>query len=200
MSRQQSAGARLAQMLGMRPVLIGIGLLMSSTANAEPDAFVERPLALTAQAGVGTPLGFYGIAADLALRSDVSIEAGVGRGLVGTQVSAQVRARVVPLGANWLALGAGLSEGHYEHRDPFYGIEYMPTVVDRAYWANVELSIERRTLQGFDVRVYAGAGAVFAGERQRCSDNDAGTVPCSGSARGLWAPYIGLSVGYALKI
>lgn len=72
--------------------------------------------------------------------------------------------------------------------------------VDRAYWANLELSFERRTLGGFHLRVYAGAGAVFAGERQRCSDGDADTMPCSGSARGLRTPYIGLSIGYAPRI
>ncbi len=190
----------LHEMLDMRPAWVGIGVLMASNARAEPDAYVERPLVLSAHAGLGTPLGFYGIAADLAVHSRISIEAGVGSGLVGTQVAAHVRARVVRLGTGWFAFGAGLSEGHYEHRDPFFGIEYLPTVVNRAYWANVELSFERRTLGGFHVRFYFGAGAVFAGERQRCSDGDAGTMPCSGSARGLWSPYTGVSLGYALKL
>jgi len=184
----------------MRPAWFCFGLLTASNANAEPDAYVERPLALCAQVGLGTPLGFYGIAADYAVHPNISIEAGVGSGLVGTQVAAQVRARVAQLDSNWLSLGVGVSEGHYEHREPFFGIEYAPTVVDRAYWANAELSFERRTLGGFQVRAYAGAGAVFAGERQRCYDGDAGTMPCSGSARGLWNPYIGISLGYALKI
>lgn len=75
---------------------------MASTASAEPDAFFERPLAVTVHAGLGTPLGFYGVAADLAVRSRLSIEAGVGSGPVGTQVAVNVRARVVRLGTRRL--------------------------------------------------------------------------------------------------
>lgn len=183
----------------MRRAWVGLSLLMAATAHADPDAYVERPLAVSAQAGVGTPLGFYGVAVDFAVLSRISIQAGVGSGLVGTQVATQLRARVVRIGTGWFSIGAGVSEGHYEYRDPFIGIEYEPTTVDRAFWANGELSLERRTLGGFDVRVYAGAGVVFSGERQRCSDGNAGTMPCSGSARGLWSPYIGLSLGYALR-
>ena len=184
----------------MQPAWIGVGLLIASNANAEPDPFVERPFALSAHVGAGTPLGFYGIAADLAIRSRVSIEAGVGLGLVGIQLAAHARARVVRLDQHWLALGFGLSEGHYEHRDPFFGIEYAPTVVDRAFWANVELSLERRTRWGCHVRFYAGAGVVFAGERQRCYYGDAGTIECSGSARGLKTPFVGVTLGYAPKL
>lgn len=180
--------------------MIGIGLLLVTNARAEPDPYVERPVVVSAHAGVGTPLGLYGIAADLAVRPDLSIEAGVGKGLVGVQLVAHARVRVAQVGAHRFALGLGVSEGHYEHRDPFYGIEYLPTVVDRAWWANAELSLERRTLGGLHVRFYAGAGIVFAGERQRCDNGDSGTMPCSGPARGLWTPYAGVSLGYALGI
>ncbi len=184
----------------MRPALIGIGLLAATIAHAEPEPYVERPLAVSAHGGFGTPLGFYGVAADIAVHRNVSIEAGLGQGLVGVQLAAQARARFVRVGSQWLAFGAGLSAGHYEHRDPFFGIEYAPTVVDRAFWANVELSLERRAVGGFSVRYYLGAGAVFAGERVRCYDGDAGTMPCSGSARGLRTPYVGVSLGYAPKL
>lgn len=187
----------------MRTFTILIALSLSSTAVAEPDAYVERPLTVSAHVGLGTPLGFYGIAAELAVLSALSIEGGVGSGMSGTQVAAQARVRLLEVSRTGrLALGVGFSEGHYQHREPFYGIEYMPTVVDRAYWANAELSIESRLGRtgAWGVRAYLGLGTIVAGQKERCWDGDAGTMACTGTARGLWNPYVGLSLGYAFGI
>lgn len=184
------------------PGLVGVlvlALLSASDVRAEPDVYVERPIAVTAHAGLGAPLGLLGIAVDVAVQPWLGIEGGIGFGATGTQLAVNGRARILRVGRDQLAIGAGVSGGRYEHRDPFYGIEYEGTMFGPAVWANGEVSLERRTSAGVQLRFYAGAAVVVAGDRERCSDLD-GEVMCRGSVSDTWIPYLGLSLGYALEL
>src|SRR5207253_1935703 len=105
-------------------------------------------------------------------------------GLAGTQLALQPRARVSRLGPmGFLALGAGISGGPYEQRDPFWGIEYDATHFRYATWANAEISFERRSSDGILLRMYAGGAVMVHGAMSSCTVGDM-LAPCSGSRRG----------------
>jgi hypothetical protein len=168
--------------------------------HSDPMSRYDRTsLAVNAHGGLGTPLGYAGAAVEITPVRWLSVEGGIGRGMAGAQLAVQPRVRLGGREGLIASVGAGLSMGRFDRRDPWWSIEYESTVFRRAIWSNVETSLESRTAGGFQLRLYAGLGVMLQGERESCTE-DYGLVPCSGTERGWLSPYLGISAGYAFEL
>jgi hypothetical protein len=174
----------------------------TTVAAPERDRWTARPFALEIQ-GLGSTLGFVGAAVDVSPLSFLSVNAGVGQGISGTQAGAEARFRLRLTQGLALALGVGGSFGRHCvgatmnglfdpcHDGPEGANAYR---WERAYWANVTFGIDGRTEGGFVYRAFIGGGRMLnpgsgtcLGENQNGCDleKNAGTA------------HLGVALGYA---
>ena len=119
----------------------------------------------------------------------LGIEAGIGAGAGGPQVS--LMTHLLPIrGEHWaLALGAGVSRGSYlnlfGYEGGTYHIEYRNVL-----WANGEVAAEGRWGGGFSTRIAAGYSALFKTSGGTCRSD----YSCE-SVHGL--PYVDVALGYS---
>lgn len=190
--------------IGTIPVALFI-LLLSATAWAD-DSLEARSfprkfaLGLEAHGGLGTPLGYGGLAIDAQYKA-LSLTLGVGAGFEGTQQSAMLR--VEPLrfkprrnGDNHrigIYLGAGVSFGPHENGSP---LGPYRAAWDMAYWVNGELGVQTRFVSGFTARGYFGVSRIINRDSAvlTCSYNCDTAIP---EEEVYWTlPYAGIAVGY----
>ena len=173
-------------------VVVAVGVL-ASVASADD----RRIVAVNGHAGVATPFGFGGVAAEATPLPALSVEAGVGKGLSGVQLALHPRLRVITVECcQAYSIGLGASVGRYERRDPWWGIEYLPTVFDTAVWGNLDVGFELRIPHGVQFRMYVGLSVLAYGHVLSCADRNGPRMDCPSTDRGTILPYVGVSGGF----
>lgn len=132
----------------------------NSVAYTQSDRYGLGHLAVEAQLGLGTPIGVGGLAFDLDLHRDVSINLGGGYGF-GPQFAGMIRYRRGRPPMRW-GFGIGTSRGNAGdllldtlRGTPTYGPHWSP-----GWWLNFELNLEARYENGLRWRCFLGGGAV----------------------------------------
>jgi len=161
---------------------------------------------VTAQLGLGSPLGYAGGAMAWTPLPAFTLEAGAGAGSAGPQLALMGLGRVTRERSAW-GFGAGVSGGRYiagPTCDAFLcddGSQHARKVWDVALWANAEVFGEWWSEPGrsWFLRPRAGLGVVLnpgAGEK---TADICGEVRCdgvSGIPPERLIPYVGLSLGH----
>jgi hypothetical protein len=150
--------------------------------------------------GLGTPLGFIGVALDYAVTPMLSVNAGVGLGGSGPQGAVSARLRIPSFSAHSAPyIGLGLSGGPYTPWSlciPAGEGDCSPPAYhwDTAYWVNFEAGGEMRTPSNVTIRAYAGLGWML-----NPGDGQTGEPPgVAGPAGDQWLFYLGGAIGYAV--
>ena len=166
-------------------------------------------LAVEGHLGLGTPMGFAGLAADLTPHPLVSINVGLGKGVGGAQYAAMARVRPLFLGEVFaLGLGGGVSHGDTTN---FVFPGDSPEIrYTQATWVNGEGFAEMRR-GSFHLRMFVGVGrrvaysdctyddantAMPSGVVRRCSEIAPSTLAKYDARRTI--PYTGVAVGFGL--
>lgn len=157
-------------------------------------AWQDRPLALVGRIGLGAPWGLLGTSLDYALTPGFSLEAGVGKGIHGTNLDTMAHLRLTRWENFALSIGAGLSTGAYASFGSF-GDEDPNERWERAFWGNAEFALEKRSASGFVISGRFGLGALLNPGAGTCSDR---YNHCSKAETVL--PYAGLTLGYAFEL
>lgn len=165
----------------------------------EARAWVERPLALEAQLGLGAPLGLAGVAFDWSPSPGFSWNAGAGVGgsTRSLQLGTAVRLRLIA--APGFAVGAegGLAVGRYEERTDCPSGRCPPAYSwDPAVWGHIGLMLERRSESGLALRWSFGAAGIFNLTSAECVRCDSTDEP------NMWhttVPYTLLAAGWAFS-
>jgi hypothetical protein len=154
--------------------------------------------------GLGTPLGFAGVAVEYTPVPFLTLAGGAGWGNSGPQLAFMPRVRPFD---DLLAFGVGISAGPYgwvSCRLVCFGAT-SEKVWDRALWANVDLSFEGRSTKGVGWRWYLGGGRLLNPGSYRCERGTApgwlgGTTsgPDCRDEDGLWIAYVGANFGTSL--
>jgi hypothetical protein len=137
--------------------------------------FAARPFTLEARYGVGTPIGFIGVAGELSPVPALAFGCGAGTNLVGLQLACWLSGRIVlrsrerAFGVEWaraITLSSGFSEGRYVQANVFGNL----TAVDgpgtasrdyaRAYWWNSDIGLEERH-KGLVLRLSLGVALLL---------------------------------------
>ena len=175
---------------------IAIALTLAASVHGQEaapttDVWSERPLALEAHAGLGTPYGLGGLALDYTPIRWLSLNAGAGAGMDGLQTALMLRARY-PFGRLAPTVSGGISYGDFkEYGGFFHDVQHT---VDGAMWAKVDLGLESRWSGGVRVRAYGGLGQTLTAADCRAEDDTDKSVSCSGE--GIEIFYGGLALGY----
>ncbi len=175
-------------------IAMTITLAASAYAQGKPaanDVWTERPLAIEAHAGVGTPYGLGGLAVDYTPIRWLSLNAGAGAGMDGLQSALMLRTRY-PFGRFAPTLSGGISYGDFKEYGGFF--HDVRQTVDGAVWTKVDLGLEYLCSGGIRVRAYGGMGTTLAAAECRGADDTGGSPKCSGE--GIEMLYGGLAVGY----
>jgi hypothetical protein len=164
----------------------------------------QKPLALEAHLGVGTPRGFAGIALDVTPVPWGSFNLSLGRGMNGVQYAGMARVRLAPTPVTG-GVGAGVSAGRYvwdnSCRGPCAAILQLPDITrvwSPAIWGNVEAFIEGRSAGRFQWRVYVGMGRQLNGESSTCRWQSLDGQRPSGCDGTLFLGYFGTALGMTL--
>ena len=188
-------------------------LVLSSPGLSRADEALapSRRAALYAEAGLGTPVGYFGAEAVLKLAPSWEIASGVGLGLTASRNGSgfvhDLQWSLMPryrFGGNRpaMTIGLGVSGGNYAHTlDSLCGSqeeELICSLTNWRYtlWANLEIGWEYWLPTGFAVRYFIGYGRVLAQGSEHCQlpPNCGEDVP-PGSFPYYDIPYFGLAFG-----
>ncbi len=177
-----------------------------------PDPFATSPFVAEAQFGIGQPLGIVGVALDFSPVPMLALNLGIGWGWVGLQYEFMPRLRVFRWGSRRqfaAYLGAGVSAGAF---DAPYQIPisipagegetdqvenpYAHNHWSMAYWTNLEAGVDMRLGRHVSLRPFVGAEILLNPESHTGVTGQHGEAPPSNIQ--LWAPYVGVGIGYAL--
>jgi hypothetical protein len=137
-----------------------------------PHPWRSRPFAAGVVAGIATPWGLVGLSAEYTPIEHLSLGGGVGTNLFGWQIAGMARVRFAPERRSSFYVGAGYSQGRHRQaestRDGVLSLFTGPLTTmghdsrrerewKTARWLDVELGIERREPQGFNVRGFIGS-------------------------------------------
>ena len=208
-----------------RPMRVGVvlavvlGLAPSAHASPESSPIVSRttatrPIAITLDAGFGSPTGIYGATVGYHVTPELEVSAGGGLGSTGIQAALMVR-YAVPLGASptmsW-TFGLGPSMAF---RSESLGLHIEQatdqTVIDpdhlfHTVWLDAELGWIGRATWGGVLAVTLGAGLRLADDQRHLCDgapdeggdcNPPHFGPGSIYARAVVLPSFGMRFGYA---
>ncbi len=191
-------------------------LLAAGTAQAQS---WEKPFAVQAVTGFGTPVGYAGLMLEYSPHPVfvASAGAGLGSGTENTdclesghvgvcegplsdrlQLAAMGRFRVLREGNGAMTLGAGVSGGGYSW-DEFTTDEPAHKSADLAVWANMEIGGEYRAESGFSARGFAGYGRMLNPGELHCIDTGVNSDHCPNDHQdsGKGVVYFGGSAGWA---
>jgi hypothetical protein len=193
--------------------------LLGASIDASAEEIWARPFAVHAMLGLGTPLGFGGLVVEYSPAPLVAVGLGIGLGY-GTlnsdcreargsgicsgpfadrvQVAVLSRLRVLRRGHKALFLGGGFNGGGYSWTELTTDQPAHKTA-DRAYWANAEIGLERRTRSGLSVAGFIGYSQMLNPGALVCVETISRPGHCPNSHRkdGDQLIYLGGSVGYA---
>jgi len=184
----------------MTAVVLGLVWICPLAARAQtqsttesPMRFADRPLSINLVLGVATPTGEAGITAEYSFSDRFAAGVGAGESLLGIQLAAFGRVRLVTWGRHDTAHGldfvAAFSTGEYE------GIFFSGdsgTWKERAYWVQNGIDYEHVTRSGFHFATGIGV-AVLVGSsdvRQDCVDS------CPKPPQSVW-PTIHVTFGFS---
>jgi hypothetical protein len=161
--------------------------------------------------GIATPTGNVGIWADFAAIEYVSISAGLGFNVEGTQLAGMLRGRLLPERHNTPFIGVGYSQGPHLQamgvQDGVVSVLLAPLASmgedrhqarhwETARWLNVEGGWEHRSDSGFDLRVFLGLATLLnPGQNRVDTPNNGYDTPIE--VRKAMA-YLGAAVGWGL--
>ena len=201
--------SRMKKQLIQLLVLAGTVFVMAPEATADSsavttDPWAHRTISLELNAGLGTPLGFGGVAMELTPVRYVSLVGGVGVGKTGAQVAGMLRLRA-PIGRVGIEVGTGISRGAYDGPagGTFCFDSGCPTYhYDAAKWLNLEFALDYNSVASrMYFRFFGGVGYLLNPTDCSYSDRTKLIGDCSAAP---WlenerVPYLGLALGFRLK-
>ena len=212
MTRSLGLGAVVVALVAAREARATEALPVIDTKEVGPDAelfddrhrpearrWVERPLALEAQLGLGAPLGLAGAAFDWSPSPGFSWNAGAGLGGSARALQLGTAVRLRLFAATGFAVGAegGLAVGRYEEPTDCPSDRCPPAYAwDRAVWGHIGLLLERRSEAGLTLRWSFGAAGIFNVADAECVRCDASDEP------NMWhttVPYTLIAAGWAFR-
>lgn len=204
-------------MSALRLATLTLALCFASAARADddeappPDRWEAMPDALEIHAGLGTPVGYLGLAYDRVLwsRWSANVGFGVGSGREGgsLHLATGTRFRVFQDRGGALYLGADYSTGGFR----YVGIDVTPgfphsgggtervIFSERVHWLQGSIGIESRSASGAVFRPYLGLAIMLNPDSRRCVDEQSGRS-CTTSFRdyaGDSIAVLGLAIGGA---
>jgi hypothetical protein len=192
-------------------IAVAAGLSLPAVARAEDPGGPPARGALYAVAGVGTPIGFFGVEGAYRIRPDLEVTLGTGLGL-SAESAADNQLRVlqwavmpryrVGRGGSALTIGLGLSAGNYSHT--YFSLcgsqeEYLDCNTPQSWrytlWSNLEIGGEHWTSRRVAFRYFIGYGHILAQGPRRCEDPS--SLGCQDTSNGPYAniPYTGMALG-----
>jgi hypothetical protein len=163
----------------------------------EAEPWIDRPLALEGQLGLGAPLGLVGVALDASPSPGFSANLGVGMGesTHSVQVGLELRMRLIVADGFATFAEGGMGMGRYEERSECVGPRCPPAWRwPWAFWGNVGLGLELRRRSGATFRWSFGGASIFNVTSGRC-------VHCAATDEpNMWhttVPYTLLAFGWA---
>jgi len=176
-------------------VLLASGIAIAEEPTKPGDPYRKWPVAIEAQlAPIGSPIGVFGAAADVALIPQLSLSAGMGLGAAGPQLAAAVRPRIPVTPEAALEFTAGYSRGNYTPIKISMGGEGQSESFVDGSWVNADVGFQVRFESGTTFRLFGGASKLVAcGEAVR----DGVAIP---QERWPLLPYAAVAIGYALHV
>jgi hypothetical protein len=187
--------------------------LPASAQTADPGGASPRG-AIYAVAGLGTPVGFFGLEGAYRILPELEVALGTGLGL-STEKNAYndqlhvLQWAVMPryrvgAGRNVLTLGVGLSGGNYSHiYASLCGSQEelpecnAPGSYRYTLWTNVEIGGEYWAASFLAFRYFVGYGHILAQGAQHCDERS--SFDCSDDPGGSFPyaniPYFGIALG-----
>ena len=201
------AGSVVALITGLTPNTSFADLPADNQAVLATPNRWQRPFALEGRLGLGTPLGFAGVALDVTPVPWASFNIGIGQGGHGAQYAGMARVRLAPAPVTG-GVGAGVSAGRYAWDNqckvwegPCAAMVRLPAIArewDPAIWGNVETFMEGRSAGRFQWRVYIGVGRILEGPSSTCTwDSSDGQRP-AGCDEASFLGYFGTAFGFTL--
>jgi hypothetical protein len=182
----------------MRRSILALTLLALASARAAAadmvSEFENRPTALYAQMGLGTPIGFLGLEVERTVAPELAISAGAGFGETGPQFAAMMRPHYGG-DRSKVVFGAGLSGGDYSWRELCYD-ELCAEKRGIVAWANFEIGGEHRFRNGFAMKYFWGYGRIVGGDLV-CVGETADNCVRFYQDDGRQLLYTGFALGYA---
>ena len=183
--------------------IIALTLVTLTSARASAadgvSEFQNRPTAVYAQLGLGTPLGFAGVEAEHMVTPDYAVSGGAGYGTGGPQAAAMVR-MLAGGDRSKFVIGAGASGGNYNWQD-YLDLSFDDRgpirKVGTVAWANLEIGGEHRFRSGFALRYFGGYGHIIAGDLACPSGSRQDDCLMFHKDDGHNLIYTGIAVGYA---
>ena len=195
-------------MIGLAPSVAWAASPEDNPALVAPPNRWQKPFALEGHLGLGTPLGFAGVALDVTPMSWVSLNLGVGQGADGAQYAGMARVRLAPTPVTG-GIGAGVSAGQHQWNNQckvYYGpcsamlrLPDITRVWNPAIWGNVEAFLEGRAAGGFQWRVYIGLGRILNGGASQCTWRSIDGQRPSGCDGNPFLGYVGTALGYSFS-
>lgn len=177
-----------------------------------PDPWSEKPFVIEGELGLGTPVGFLGVALDYSPCPLIGLNLGVGLGTAGLQYAFTPRVRLFRAGKRTFTamyLGVGASAGRFyepglsltdfisvDGSQGHPGAQPLRYRWDTAYWANFEIGVEVRRPSRLSLRPYAGLSVLVNPTTSSMDLDYLGAGPRSSVQR--LSPYVGFAFGYPL--
>ncbi len=188
--------------MGMRRLIVALTLVAVTSAKASAadvvSEFQNRPTAVFAQFGLGTPLGFVGAEAERMVTPDYAVSVGAGYGTGGPQAAAMLR-YLAGGDRSKFVLGAGVSGGRTIWDDwlGFPDDEGTIRKIGTVAWGNIEIGGEHRFRSGFALKYFGGYGRIIAGDLGCEAGNRYDDCVTFHQNDGHNLVYTGIAVGYA---
>jgi len=182
--------------------IIALTLVTLTSARASAadgvSEFQNRPTAVYAQLGLGTPLGFAGVEAEHMVTPDYAVSVGAGYGTGGPQAAAMVR-MLAGGDRSKFVIGAGVSGGRTIWHDwaGFPDDEGTIQKIGTVAWGNVEIGGAHRFRTGFALKYFGGYGHIIAGDLACPSGSRQDDCLMFHKDDGHNLIYTGIAVGYA---
>jgi len=182
--------------------IIALTLVTLTSARASAadgvSEFQNRPTAVYAQLGLGTPLGFAGVEAEHMVTPDYAVSVGAGYGTGGPQAAAMLR-MLAGGDRSKFVIGAGVSGGRTIWTDwaGFPDDEGAVRKIGTVAWGNLEIGGEHRFRNGFGLRYFGGYGRIIAGDLICEAGNRYDVCVANHKDDGYNLIYTGIAVGYA---
>jgi hypothetical protein len=184
----------------MRTWIAALTLLAVTSAKASAadvvSEFQNRPTAVFAQFGLGTPLGFAGVEAEQMVTQDYAVSAGIGYGTGGPQAAVMIRL-LAGGDRSKFVIGAGASGGRYIWQEFCFDDDGCARKSGTVGWGNVEMGGEHRFRSGFAFKYFAGYGRLLAGSFTCDDEPNRNHCETSHQDDGYNLVYTGIAMGYA---
>ncbi|HEY4393649.1 MAG TPA: hypothetical protein VGP64_06285 [Polyangia bacterium] len=190
---------------------LAFGVCLPAPAQTADSRGQQPRGALYAVAGIGTPVGFFGLEGLYRVVANVEVAVGAGLGLSSQDTAQNNQLHVlqwavmpryrVGAGLNALVIGLGLSGGNYSHsRVSLCGSqeEELECITPQSWrytlWSNLEIGGEYWAASRVAFRYFAGYGHILGQGARQCVPAPQG---CQDESNIPYAniPYFGIAVG-----